>query len=157
MATNVFDMPAALFARYLEFFNIEHATPMHTWDQGTRNIYENLTANFGDKIHLNAPVRKVHRQSSYVVIEDEDGVQEEFDDVIFACNAGPDVGDLRRTHPPRTIYSLFGALRRFTSSSSDSPQRPDGSYRKTNQIHWKRGAITSSSMERNRTTTKSPT
>ena len=27
MATNVFDMPAALFARYLEFFDIETATP----------------------------------------------------------------------------------------------------------------------------------
>ena len=31
MATNVFDMPAALFARYLEFFDIESATPMQTW------------------------------------------------------------------------------------------------------------------------------
>ena len=38
MATNVFDMPASLFARYLEFFDIESATPMQTWDQGTRSI-----------------------------------------------------------------------------------------------------------------------
>ena len=87
MATNVFDMPAALFARYLEFFNIETATPMQTWDQGTRRIYENMTAGFGDKIYLSRPVRKVYRQSSGVVVEDEDGVQERFDDVIFACNA----------------------------------------------------------------------
>ena len=87
MATNVFDMPAALFARYLEFFNIETATPMQTWDQGTRRIYENMTAGFGDKIYLSRPVRKVYRQSSGVVVEDEDGVQETFDDVIFACNA----------------------------------------------------------------------
>ena len=42
MATNVFDMPAALFARYLDFFDIETATPMQTWDQGTRRIYEKL-------------------------------------------------------------------------------------------------------------------
>ena len=34
LATNVFDMPAALFARYLEFFDIETATPMQTWDRG---------------------------------------------------------------------------------------------------------------------------
>ena len=52
MATNVFDMPASLFARYLEFFDIESATPMQTWDQGTRSIYENLSANFRDKIYL---------------------------------------------------------------------------------------------------------
>ena len=87
MATNVFDMPASLFARYLEFFDIETSTPMQTWDQGTIRIYENLSANFRDKISLNRPVRKVYRQSSGVVVEDEDGVQETFDEVIFACNA----------------------------------------------------------------------
>ena len=87
MATNVFDMPAALFSRYLEFFDIETATPMQTWDQGTRRIYENLSANFRDRIYLSRPVRKVCRQASGVVVEDQDGVQEMFDDVIFACNA----------------------------------------------------------------------
>ena len=87
MATNVFDMPASLFARYLEFFDIETATPMQTWDQGTRRIYENLTADFRDKIYLNRPVRKVYRQPSHVVVEDEAGLQEMFDEVIFACNA----------------------------------------------------------------------
>ena len=87
MATNVFDMPAALFARYLEFFDIESATPMQTWDGGTRRIYEHLAAGFADKIHLNRPVRKVYRQRSGVVVEDYDGVRESFDGVIFACNA----------------------------------------------------------------------
>ncbi|MCY4581534.1 MAG: FAD-dependent oxidoreductase [Chloroflexi bacterium] len=87
MATNVFDMPAALFARYLDFFDIEKATPMWTWDQGTRRIYENLTAEFRDRIHLSRPVRKVYRQSSGVVVEDMEGVRETFDDVILACNA----------------------------------------------------------------------
>jgi predicted NAD/FAD-binding protein len=87
MATNVFDMPASLFARYLEFFDIEAATPMQTWDRGTRRIYESLSADFEDRIHLNRPVRRVHRRPSDVVVEDEDGVRETFDAVIFACNA----------------------------------------------------------------------
>ena len=87
MATDVFDMPAALFARYLEFFDIEKATPMNTWDHGTRRVYENLSANFQDKIYLNRPVRRVYRRKSSVVVEDEEGVQETFDDVVFACNA----------------------------------------------------------------------
>ena len=87
MATNVFDMPASLFARYLEFFDIQTATPMQTWDQGTRRIYENLSADFQDRICLNRPVRKVYRHRSHVVVEDEDGVRETYDDVIFACNA----------------------------------------------------------------------
>ncbi len=87
MATNVFDMPASLFARYLEFFDIERATPMQTWDGGTRRIYENLSAGFGDKIYLERPVRKVYREKSRVIVEDEDGARETFDEVIFACNA----------------------------------------------------------------------
>ncbi|MCY4109112.1 MAG: FAD-dependent oxidoreductase, partial [Chloroflexi bacterium] len=62
-------------------------TPMQTWDRGTRRIYENLSANFRDKIYLNRPVRKVYRLGSGVVVEDEDGVRETFDEVIFACNA----------------------------------------------------------------------
>ena len=87
LATNVFDMPASLFSRYLEFFDIESATPMQTWDQGARRIYENLTAGFTDKIYLSRPARKVYRRPSGVVVEDESGKQEAFDEVVFACNA----------------------------------------------------------------------
>ena len=60
---------------------------MQTWDQGTRRIYENLTANFQDRIYLDRPVRKVYRHPSHVVVEDEEGRRETFDEVIFACNA----------------------------------------------------------------------
>ena len=87
MATDVFSLPAALFTRYLEFFDIESATPMQTWDRGTRRIYENLSAGFQDKIYLNRPVRKVYRHGSHVEVEDEEGVRETFDEVVFACNA----------------------------------------------------------------------
>ncbi len=87
MATNVFDMPASLFSRYLEFFDIESATPMQTWDQGTRRIYEELSAGFRERICLERPVRKVFRQRDCVIIEDEAGISERFDDVVFSCNA----------------------------------------------------------------------
>lgn len=87
MATNVFDMPASLFARYLEFFDVESATPMQTWDQGTRRIYESMSADFRDKIYLNRAVQKVYRRPSHVVIEDTNGSTETFDEVVFACNA----------------------------------------------------------------------
>ena len=87
MATNVFDMPASLFAKYLQFFDIESATPMQTWDQGTRRIYEHMVAGFLDKIHVNRPIRKVYRHASHVEVEDEHGVRERFDQVIVACNA----------------------------------------------------------------------
>src|SRR5262245_8226452 len=87
MSTNVFNMPASLFSRYLDFFDIETATPMKTWDQGTRRIYHSMADSFRDKIYLNRPVKKVHRTQSGVIVEDASGKTETFDEVIFACNA----------------------------------------------------------------------
>ena len=129
MATNVFDMPAALFSRYLEFFDIERATPMQTWDQGTRRIYENLSAGFRDKIALGWPVRKVYRQASGVVVEDEEGVRETFDDVIFACNANQTLMLLDKpTLLERYILSSIryeSELHNHTVVHSDSSVLPD--------------------------------
>ncbi len=87
MATNVFDMPAALFARYLDFFDLERATPMMTWDQGTRNIYRHMTAGFEDRVFLNRAVRKIRRDAGGVTVIDEHGVETRFDEVVLACNA----------------------------------------------------------------------
>ena len=133
MATNVFDMPAALFARYLEFFDIESATPMQTWDQGTRRIYENLSANFKDRIYLNRPVRKVYRESSRVVVEDESGEQETFDEVIFACNANQTLMILDRlTMLERYVLSSVryeSELHNHAIVHSDSAVLPDNDVR----------------------------
>ena len=129
MATDVFSMPASLFARYLEFFDIETATPMNTWDRGTRRIYENLSANFRDRICLNRPVRKVYRQSSCVVVEDEEGVREEFDEVILACNANHTLGILDKpTFLERWILSSIRydtQLHHRAVVHSDSSVLPD--------------------------------
>ena len=87
MATNVFDIPASMFARFLDFFDIEAATPMQTWDQGSRRIYDAMSEPFRDRIYLNRPVKKVLRTPTHVVVEDVTGMTEQFDEVIFACNA----------------------------------------------------------------------
>ena len=129
MATNVFDMPAALFARYLEFFDIETSTPMKTWDQGTRRIYENLSAGFRDRIYLSRPVRRVYRRKDSVVIEDEDGVRETFDDVVLACNANQSLMVLDKpSFLERYILSSVryeSELHNHTVVHSDSSVLPD--------------------------------
>ncbi len=129
MATNVFDLPAALFARYLEFFDIERATPMQTWDQGTQRIYRHLSADFQDKIYLNRPVHKVHRSKSGVVVEDADGVREEFDQVIFASNANQTLMMLDKASAlERHLLSSIryeSELHNHTVVHSDSSVLPD--------------------------------
>ena len=129
MATNVFDMPASLFSRYLEFFDIEVTTPMQTWDRGTRRIYENLSAGFRGRIRLNRPVRKVHRCASHVVVEDEDGARESFDQAIFACNANQTLMMLDNpTFLERYILSSVryeSELHNHTIVHSDSSVLPD--------------------------------
>ena len=129
MATNVFDMPASLFSRYLEFFDIERATPMQTWDRGTRRIYENLSAGFRDKIDLDRPVRKVYRQAGQVVVEDEAGVRETFDEVIFACNANQTLMLLDKpTLLERYLLSSIryeSELHNHTVAHSDASVLPD--------------------------------
>ena len=109
LATNIFDMPAALFARYLEFFDIERATPMQTWEGGTRRIYDHLTGDFRDKIRLNRPVRKVYRRKTDVAIEDDHGNQEAYDGVIFACNADQTLEILDR--PTRLERYILSSIR----------------------------------------------
>ena len=129
MATNVFDMPASLFSRYLEFFDIESSTPIQTWDQGTRRIYENLSADFRDKIYLDRPVRKVFRQKTGIVVEDHNGVQETFDEVVFACNANQTLMILDRpTMIERFILSSIryeSELHNHAIIHSDSSVLPD--------------------------------
>ena len=129
MATNVFDMPASLFCRYLQFFNIETATPMQTWDQGTRRLYQALSRDFRDRIYLNRPVRKVYRHPSHIVVEDEHGEAETFDDVVFACNANQ---TLMMLHEPsfmeRYLLSSIryeSELHNHTVVHSDASVLPD--------------------------------
>ena len=109
MATNVFDMPAALFSRYLDFFNIETATPMMTWDQGTRNIYDHLVSSFQDRIYLNRAVKRIRRSAEGVEVIDADGKHEQFDQIILACNANQALMLLEQ--PTRMELAALSAVR----------------------------------------------
>ena len=132
MATNVFDMPAALFARYLEFFDIESATPMQTWDQGTREIYAKLSAGFRDRIYLERPVRRVHRRPTHVEVEDREGVRETFDEVIFACNANQTLMIL--SDPTLLERSILSSIRYESELHNHAIVHSDASVLPDNEI-----------------------
>ena len=132
MATNVFDMPAALFARYLEFFDIESATPMQTWDQGTREIYAKLSAGFRDRIYLERPVRRVHRRPTHVEVEDREGVRETFDEVIFACNANQTL--MMLSDPTLLERSILSSIRYESELHNHAIVHSDASVLPDNEV-----------------------
>jgi predicted NAD/FAD-binding protein len=109
LATNVFDMPASMFSRYLDFFDIEHATPMVTWKGGTRVIYDRMTEAFKDRIHLGRGVSRITRDESGVTVRDTNGREERFDQVILACNANQAL--MMLAEPSKTERWLLGAIR----------------------------------------------
>ncbi|GHE43599.1 amine oxidase [Streptomyces longispororuber] len=109
LTSGVFDMPASMFVRYLDFFDIEHSSPMVTWQGGTRAIYARLTRDFAHRIHLDHAVRRVIRDGGGVVLVDAHGGRERFDHVVLACNANHALALLAR--PTRRERRLLGAVR----------------------------------------------
>lgn len=113
LASGLFDMPASLFARYLDFFDIERATPMVTWDQGTANIYRRMSAAFRDRIHLGRGVSKIVRQpgggGGRVRVRDQAGREDRFDEVILACNANQAL--MMLTEPSAGERYVLGSVR----------------------------------------------
>jgi predicted NAD/FAD-binding protein len=103
LASGLFDMPASLFSRYLDFFDIEASTPMVTWDQGTANLYRRMSNEFRDSVRLSRGVRKIMRDDHGVTLHDHAGKQERFDSVILACNANQALMMLDRPSRPETF------------------------------------------------------
>jgi uncharacterized protein len=54
---------------------------------GSRSYVAPLTAPFADRIRLNAPVARVHRNSHAVELVLRDGARARFDAVVFACHS----------------------------------------------------------------------
>jgi predicted NAD/FAD-binding protein len=125
LATNVFDMPAGMFSRYLDFFDVERSTPMVTWRGGTRAIYERMTGDFGDRIHLRRAVERVVRDPRGVTVVDGQGRAERFDHVVLACNANQALMLLDR--PSGLERYVLGSVRYESELHNHAVVHTDGS------------------------------
>jgi uncharacterized protein len=125
LATNVFDMPASMFSRYLEFFDVERATPMVTWNEGTRAIYRKLVEGFEPRIHLGRGVAKIERGGRGVIVTDVRGREERFDQVILACNANQALMMLER--PSAAERWILGSVRYESELHNHAVVHTDGS------------------------------
>ncbi len=109
LASGLFDMPATLFSRYLDFFDLEKSTPMVTWDQGTANLYRHMSGEFADRVHLGRGVKRVRRDGQGLVVQDFSGRSEHFDEVVLACNANQALMMLDK--PTRLELGLLSSVR----------------------------------------------
>jgi hypothetical protein len=125
LASSLFEMPASLFARYLDFFDIEASSPMVTWDQGTANLYRGMTAGFRDRIHLGRGVRRIVRKNGGVVVFDTQGGEAYFDEVILACNANQ--GLMMLGDPSLRERLILGSVRYESELHNHAVVHTDGS------------------------------
>jgi predicted NAD/FAD-binding protein len=125
LTSGAFGMPASLFSRYLDFFDIERSTPMSTWRGGTRAIYERLTAGFSDRILLGRAATRVVRNTQSVTVHDDAGTSERFDQVIFACNANDSLAVL--DEPTLAERLILGRVRYDRTIHEHAVVHTDGS------------------------------
>ena len=75
---------------------------------GSRSYVGPLTAPFADRIHLNAPVRRVHRDDAGVELVLRDGHRAWFDAVVFACHSDQALAML--ASPTEAEQAILGAI-----------------------------------------------
>ena len=84
------DFPAASFVRFFHNHGFLEVTGSRAWrfiEGGSRRYVEALTAPFGDRIHLNQPVRRVIRDAEGVAVDLSPGRHERFDAVVMAVHS----------------------------------------------------------------------
>ncbi len=90
-AEEVYKAPASFFfdklAHHSDVVSLKAAWSVRAMSEGTRSYIQKLADPFREKITLNAAISKVIRTNDKVTLLFENGEQQEFDNVIFACHA----------------------------------------------------------------------
>ena len=84
------EFPAKTFIRFFENHGLLTITDHPQWytvKNGSREYIKRLTEKFADDIFINSKVTKVVRDSDKVIVYDEKGGIETYDQIIFACHA----------------------------------------------------------------------
>jgi len=99
---------------FLQFFknhgllNIKNRPQWYTVTGGSREYVSRLTASLKDKIKLNCGAKKVSHTDGKIIVEDESGGKQTFDEVIFACHADEALKLIEK--PSKEIKDVIGAF-----------------------------------------------
>ncbi|MBW1898668.1 MAG: FAD-dependent oxidoreductase [Deltaproteobacteria bacterium] len=87
----IMDAPASLFFGkafvHNDFFSIKAWYSLFTAENNTQSYVNALASNFSDKIVLNSKIKQVIRNDEGVVLKMENSDEQDFEKVVFACNA----------------------------------------------------------------------
>lgn len=105
------NFPAKTFLRFFKnhgLLSINNRPQWYTVTGGSREYIKRLTEPFQENIHLNRGVAKVIRQQDKLVVIDEQGQEEEFDQVVFSCHADQALMLLEQpTQQQKDVLSTF--------------------------------------------------
>lgn len=127
-ASQMLEYPLAAFVRFCDnhgLLQVEDRPVWRTVVGGSREYVHRLTAPYRDRVLLNTAVTRIHRSLDGVLIEDRQGGQRCFDQVVIAAHADqalamldePDVAE-------RRLLSQFGYQRNLAILHTDSALMP---------------------------------
>ena len=89
-AAQMLNFPARFLVRFFHhhgMLTVNNRPQWRTITGGSARYVEALTAPFRDKIYLNSPIAKVSRSKDSVKIKPQNGAEQSFDYVFFACHS----------------------------------------------------------------------
>lgn len=89
-AAQMLDFPARFLVRFFHhhgMLTVNNRPQWRTITGGSARYVEKLTESFKDKIKLNTPIASVRRLKNSVKIKPQDGEEQTFDYVFFACHS----------------------------------------------------------------------
>ncbi|MEY3232868.1 FAD-dependent oxidoreductase [Aquidulcibacter sp.] len=126
------DYPAANFVRFFNNHRLVHfeRPNWRTVTGGSRRYVEKFTESLGDRVHLQAPVTHVRRDTDGVEVL-VSGTPHRFDEVILACHSDEALALLADASPRET--AILGAVR---YAPNEAILHRDASYMPTRKAAW---------------------
>lgn len=107
----ILDFPARTFLQFFKnhgLLTVNDQPQWYTVKGGSREYVSRLIHGFRDRIRLRCGVQRVVREDGRVIVHDERGGQDIYDQVIFACHADQTLALLDR--PDEAERSVLGAF-----------------------------------------------
>lgn len=103
--------PARTFLQFFKnhgLLSVKKRPQWYTVTGGSREYISRLTDALKDKINLNCAAKKVRKKDDKIIIEDEKGESQTYDEVIFACHADEALAMIENPNP--AIKEVIGAF-----------------------------------------------